>query len=278
VIKKKDQKACRKVIEKELRAKKVYPTASGFKGAVTGTLNELFTLIDRPDRYLWVTIFRGYLYWCTARRKIIINPNINNYDAGYIWVPCDRPWTNLDLKRRPLILANLPGTVGAVAGFQGVIGKPRYSEEIMRVINGEPAPAVEDYKKAQSQLKRAISELIPMLHWKDFELLVDLLFNRAGWVRVSSVGTEETVDMEIEHPENKEHAFVQVKAAADQKTLNKYIAEYRQLRHDRMFFVCHSPRSELSTDEAGVIIWDRSFVADLVVRRGLAEWVAQRIG
>jgi hypothetical protein len=86
------------------------------------------------------------------------------------------------------------------------------------------------------------------LHWADFELLVDLLFARAGWRRVSGLGgTMKHIDLLLEQPITGERARVQVESSADQKVLDTCVAAFEASQQaSRFFFVCHSPRGKLA--------------------------------
>ena len=53
----------------------------------------------------------------------------------------------------------------------------------------------------------------PLLHQDDFETLVDLIFARGGWHRVSALGGNEAdIDLAVEQSLTGERAFVQVKS------------------------------------------------------------------
>ncbi|MBA3835963.1 MAG: hypothetical protein H0X53_09025 [Sphingomonas sp.] len=85
-------------------------------------------------------------------------------------------------------------------------------------------------------------------NWADFELLVDLLFARGGWRRLSGLGgSMRDIDLLIEQPLTGERASVQVKSAADQRTFDANIASFEASgAASRFFFVCHSPRGTLT--------------------------------
>jgi hypothetical protein len=108
------------------------------------------------------------------------------------------------------------------------------------------------------------------LHWKDFELLVDLIFERSGWPRVSSLGgSQETIDLELEHPASGKRALAQVKSFSTQHTLDDYIGRAMRGGYDEIYFVCHTKGGTLRATDPRVIVWDRRRVAELVVRAGL---------
>ncbi len=123
------------------------------------------------------------------------------------------------------------------------------------------------------------TEMITGLHWADFETLVDLIFARAGWQRISRVGgSQADTDLVLEQPTTSETAFVQVKSKASQAVLDDYIGRFRRRgTYDRMFFVCHSPARTLSVnDMAGVHIWAGDRLADAAVKAGLFDWLTER--
>lgn len=60
--------------------------------------------------------------------------------------------------------------------------------------------------------------MIASLHWADFETLVDLMFARMGWQRVSRVGgSQKDTDLVLIQPATGEAAFVQVKSKAGKR-------------------------------------------------------------
>lgn len=90
----------------------------------------------------------------------------------------------------------------------------------------------------------------------------------------------EGIDVEVENAAIDEIAFVQVKAASDQRVLDDYIRRFqeRRERYARMVFAVHSPRGVLKTPaDQPIQIWDDAKVSELVVRLGLGDWVTKRI-
>ena len=123
--------------------------------------------------------------------------------------------------------------------------------------------------------------MIAALHWADFETMVDLIFARTGWQRVSRVGETQTdVDLVLEQPTIGEKALVQVKSKARQATLDDYIDRYRQSgAYQRFFFVCHSPSKALDpVDDDRIHVWSGKRLADAAVGAGLFDWLVERSG
>ena len=90
--------------------------------------------------------------------------------------------------------------------------------------------------------------MIAQLDWRDFEIMVDLIFARGGWQRSSAVGDGEVdVDLMLTSPTTGETAWVQIKSSAAQAVLDDYIERFhRDGSCDRFFFVCHSPKGTLT--------------------------------
>jgi hypothetical protein len=147
-------------------------------------------------------------------------------------------------------------------------------------INGEVLEDVQRASDALEALKAAVMPLIQSLNWKDFELLVDLIFSRAGWQRLSALGkTEKSIDLELMLPVTGTRAFVQVKSEAGLGELKEYIAKFKEMdQFQEMFFVVHTAHAELQehAQAEGVRFMGLTEVASLVVDSGLSQWLMQR--
>jgi hypothetical protein len=93
-------------------------------------------------------------------------------------------------------------------------------------------------------------------------------------------GLTEGIDIEAENVAANEIAFVQVKSAAGQAVLDDYVLKFgeRRERYERMIFAVHAPRGTLTPpDGQPVQVWTGERIAQLVVRLGLGDWVAERL-
>jgi hypothetical protein len=171
-----------------------------------------------------------------------------------------------------------PGT----RGFRGTVCAPKASEATLRIIRDEKDPDVSKADEAREHYVRDIRELVKKLSPQDFEQLIDLLLVRSGWTRVAKVGgTREGIDVEVENLTAGEIAFVQVKSTATQSVLDDYVGRFTQRRdrYARMIFAVHSPIGRLvRTASREVQVWTADEVARLVVRLGLGDWVANKLG
>lgn len=172
----------------------------------------------------------------------------------------------------------MKGTPAELTAFRPVSDCHRH---LLRRINGIEEPIIIKSAEARSALIDVLAESLASLHWKDFETLIDIMFARSGWHRVSALGgSQKTVDLEIEQPTTNERAAVQVKSIASQKTLDEYITRVDDAEiFDRFFFVCHSPKGVLAppSDRGDVHIWAGRDLATTVLRMGLHDWVLEKV-
>lgn len=253
----------------------------GPKQGATQDINGLKLLLDHPSRFLWITFQEGYMWWCTVRDGITVNPAGSSRDEGHFWLSCDRPWSNTSLNGRALVMANLPGFVTATAGYRATTCEPGGAQAALRIIRDEEDADVIAAAKARSAFEDAVAVLVARLGAKDFELLVDLILARTGWNRVARLGgATEGVDVEAENIAAGELAFVQVKSVAGQAVFDDYVQRYNGRRdiYDRMIFAVHSPRGTLvAPDDRSVQVWSGAKIATLVVKLGLSEWLSNRV-
>ena len=117
--------------------------------------------------------------------------------------------------------------------------------------------------------------MMKQLHWKDFELLIGLIFDQTGWARLSRIGgSQKSIDLDVKNWASEERAFVQVKSEASQADLDYSIDEFKNSPHyQRMVFAVHKPSTHLRTDIPNVHIWADARLAELIVHLGLGSWI-----
>lgn len=254
----------------------------GARQGATQDFNAIRDLLDTPSKHVWVTFEDGCMWWCTVLDGAIVNPNGESLEKGNFWLACNRPWSNRTLKGRLLAISDLPGTVTTTGGFKGTVCTPKAWQAVLRIIQDEKDPDAINAANARSDYQRAVLTMVKRLSPKDFEQLIDHILARTGWARISTLGkTREGIDVEAENLAVGEIAFVQVKSSANQKTLDDYVARFKQRRtfYARMIFAIHSPVGRLAPpiDLPAVQVWTGDRVAQLVVRLGLGEWVESRL-
>lgn len=226
--------------------------------AATRDAREVIDFYHLGSDCLWITFAQDHLWWTFADPEVvwltedlkITGERIRKSIGG---------WKNTDLNGVPLKIDSLSTRLTKVAGYRRTICNVEAGEYLLRRLNGIEEPIVATSAAARNSLIDALAESIAVLHWKDFETLIDIVFARSGWNRVSAIGgTQKTVDMELEQVTTGEVAAVQVKSVASQKTLDEYIERVDETdRFDRFFFVCHSPKGELSipSERRDIHIW-----------------------
>ena len=105
----------------------------GPRAGGTQDFNALRSLLDSPNHHVWITFEDGFLWWCTVRNDIEINPHGMGKDRGHFWLTCESVWSNRSLGGRLLNTADLPGPVTTVMGFQGTVCEPKAAAAILRL-------------------------------------------------------------------------------------------------------------------------------------------------
>lgn len=252
----------------------------GLRKGATKDYKMLYSLLDSPSQHLWMTFQDGCMWWCTVHDNIHINVD-QAKGSGHFWLECNRPWSDKSLKGKHLAIADLPGPVTKTARFPATVCEPQEWSKILGVIKGEKHSDAGTAESARAAYQEAVKQLVGQLGPKDFELLIDLIFARSGWLRRGKLGgSEEGLDIEVENVATDEIAFVQVKSAAGQVALNKYVKLFsdRREHYQRMIFAVNNPSGTLNAPTGQPVqVWDGDKIANLVVRLGLGEWVAHRL-
>lgn len=166
-------------------------------------------------------------------------------------------------------------------GYRGTICSVEREDYLIRKINGELSPEVQQAWDCLSELGEAIKPLLQSLWWKDFELLADLIFTQSGGQRTSVLGqTEKSIDLELLSPVTGRRAFVQVKSQARRDDLDDSIGAFNSMpQYHEMYFVVHTCSDDVARYQASdknihVLTADR--LADLVINAGLVRWLVQK--
>ena len=243
-------------------------------GAATRHKNQIRLFYEADENSLWITFFGDRLYWCFSK------PEIEKLSDDSKTRPAIGGWKSVDINDNPLQKAQLSGALLTVQGFRGTICQVKEHAYLRRKINGIVQPDVEAALIAQAEFEIRIEALIRKLNWKDFELLIDLIFRQAGWQRLSVIGkAEKTIDLDLLYPITNERFLVQIKSSAGQQELETFrirMSEYQDF--SRAYFIVHSPSTKLDVSEIDdVEVWLLKEVAHRVVLYGLADWVIGKV-
>lgn len=247
------------------------------EGAITAGVNEVAAFYERPADCLWVTFAQGHMWWGFAEREVIWLGGHPNGGPSRIR-PMIGGWSKLDAKGEPLVASQLSSKLTKVANFRGTICTVEDEPYLLRKIQAIDEPIVVEARAVSDQMVAVATRMIKALHWADFETLVDLIFARSGWQRMSKVGTGlSDVDIILEQPTTNERAFVQVKSRANQATFDDYFRRFEVSGFQRFFFVCHSPAGSLKIPEAhNVHLFSEASLALTAIKCGLFEWLVEQ--
>lgn len=214
--------------------------------------------------------------WCRLANGLILEDEISKYRKT------SGEWRSQDIYGRELLICNIPGSISKIQGFRGTVCTIKEKEDFKRLINDIPSDAYKGIFNAQNTLIAQVESGLRLLHWKDFETLVDLMFREAGWQRISVLGEiMKYVDMELLEPVTNELYQVQVKSAANLNDFQQYAERFTHGVYRKLYFVVHSPEPNLEVyqgeqqNDVELILPNK--LAELVVDMGLTKWLLNKI-
>lgn len=244
------------------------------KGKATEMTNQIKVFYEGDEETLWITFFRRRMYWCFAEKEV------TQLADGRRIRKVKGKWEYHDIQGIPLTIENLSGRLTKVQGFQGTICSVGAFEYLLRRINHQKLNEVEKAEETLSTLLKDIEPLIQNLTWKDFELLVDLIFTHAGWQRISTLGkTEKSIDLDLISPVTGNRAFVQIKSKSNMAVFEDYIEQYKSMKEfNEMYFVVHTTDKSFNRwqDTPDIKLWDVKKLSKLVVNSGLINWLIKK--
>ena len=244
----------------------------GDKGAATRDVNQIRDFYELKSSDIWITFHKRKMYWCH------VSEEVTKLDDGSRTRDVIGSWHCNDKNGEPLTIENIDGRITKVQGFRGTICAVSMPAYLVRKINGDIQPDVEDAKSSLAELRRNVATLVEGLWWNDFELLIDLIFSKSGWQRISVLGkTEKYIDLDVFSPVTQKRAFVQVKSSTNADELRRYYESFEQhTQFDEMYFVFHSFKGDLSAitiDDPKLHLWGLTQVSELVIHAGLIDWL-----
>jgi hypothetical protein len=249
-------------------------------GTATRYSNEIRQFYTAATDVLWITFAEGRMWWCFAEAEVTPVLAVDPHATGSRSRKTIQRWSDRDTKGETLWINALRGSLTTTAGFRGTICRVGEFDYLLRRLNGEETPATAAVRAARLELIAALIPLIRGLHWKDFELLVELVMTHGGWRRVSETGgTQGTTDLVLELPLTGERALVQVKSKLDQSTAGKIAVDLIEAAGDaRIFIAYHTRLGQLSIDQENVTLVGPEALAEHVVDLGLATWIMGKVG
>ncbi len=245
------------------------------KGAITRGHTQIQNFYEAGRDVLWVTFHGNYLWWCFSEPTVTLTS-----DGSKTRKVIDK-WSNTDNRGNDLSMDKLRGTLLSMQAFRGTICSVKESDYLVSKINGKTPRRIVESQAAYGSLTEIIAQLIRGLRWKDFELLVDLIFREAGWKRLGPIGkTQKSIDLELLSPVANEKISVQVKSKAGLQDYQDYRKKFADMGYAKFFFVVHSPDESLAkeitdqkSDRSEMRLLGPREVAKLSVDYGLCEWI-----
>ena len=254
------------------------------RGTVTGTAtrysNEVREFYTAGSDVLWITFTDGRMWWCFADAEVISTPGPGSEANGSRYRRAIGSWSDKDIHGQTLWKNILRGSLTTTEGFRGTICKVKEFDYLLRRLNGESTTGTEAVRTARLALIQTLVPLIGGLHWKDFELLVELVMTQGGWRRVSATGgTQHTIDLELELPLTGERALVQVKSRLNQADANLLVEGLAEAAGGaRVFIAYHTAPDHPSIDQESITLIGPEALAEHVVDLGLTTWVMRKVG
>ena len=247
--------------------------------ALKRDLNALKKIYYADDNVIFITFYKSKLYWCKPKQTEpkVFEDEISKYRL------VNGKWSDKNIKDEILFSDRISGKITKVQGFRGTLCEVKDREYLTRLINGKPSREYESLEKSRNKLIEAVQDAIKHLFWKDFELLVDLLFRQSGWRRISILGRgQRDVDLVLENPITKERYLVQVKSSASNKLLADYARKFDANSYKKLFFIVHSSTDKtLDTRDIkidkNIEVVNSAKLAEMIVDLGLVNWLMEKI-
>ena len=243
--------------------------------AATKHTNQIKYFYKEDEQTLWITFYSNKLWWCFSKPEITLLPDKTKTR------PVIGKWSDKDVNGKLLSAENISGKLLKTQGFRGTICTVQEKKYAIAKINGEQLPEVLEVEIALNSLKEKLSQLIRHLQWKDFEILIDLIFTQAGWQRVDEIGkTQKTLDLNLLAPVTGERAIVQIKSQSDLKEFKQYQNEFAMMTgYDKFFYVVHSPKIDLLNyqNDSETKLYFNDKISEFTIASGFVEWVIQKV-
>lgn len=255
-----------------IRLRKSY----GNKGVGTRDANALRTIAESTSEDIWITFHASKLWWCRLRDGKVKDDSISKHRVVL------GKWNDQNINGRTLYVYDIPGSLSKVRAFRATVCRVEPADDLRRVINAEQSGVYYDVQQAKDALARRLESAISKLHWKDFEILVDLIFSRSNLKRTGGVGkAKDYSDIELEDQITGDRYLIQVKSQASLRDFRDYADDFPSGQFRRLYFIVHSPDKSLENydgteyDEVELILPNR--ISMMVVDCGLVNWVLDKV-
>lgn len=247
----------------------------GKRNGATQDFNALKIFCEATELDIFITFFDGKLYWCKLDNSEIQEDSVSKYRITKI------KWRCKDIFGNILYTNKISGRISKTQGFRATLCSIDELDSLKRIINSEKSPLIINIESKRKELCELITKALNELHWKDLEILADLIFRQTGWRRISLIGGKmKYIDMELEDVITKERYQVQVKASANKQDFEEYAEKFNGLDYRRMFFVVFNPDNSLiqyNNRFENIQLILGAELSELIIDLGLVNWIVQKI-
>lgn len=246
---------------------------------LTSDLREVRAFYTLGPETLWLTMFKGRLYWAFAAPEVFETKTDASASGAFARKTLGG-WRSTDVAGLPLTRDRVSSAIWKTTGYQRTICRFADPERVIRRINAEVPDAVTAVREAEKAVTETVERMLPLLDWKDFEALVDLIFLRLGWRRLGELGgTQADADFVAEQPLTGERAFVQVKMDATPAQVRAALEAFDlTAAHERFVFACLRCRGAVDLGaRANAELWLGAALAQRAIDAGLVRWLANMV-
>lgn len=245
------------------------------KSGATNDYKALKTFCDATQDDVFITFANSKLYWCTLKNDVVYEDKVSKFRLTL------NKWSSQDIFGKELLINEISGKITKTIGFQATICRIYEIEILHRIINGEVNPIAIEIDIKKKELTELLLYAIGELHWKDFEVLTDIMFQKSGWQRVSMLGESmKFTDIELEDPITKDKYQVQVKANAGISEFEDYARAFNAENFRKLFFVVFQPEKSLKSYKntfPNVVLLTDISLCRMIIDLGLLNWVLKRV-
>lgn len=226
-----------------------------------------------PETSIFITFHAGRIYWCRPLGSVEILADRTKLRATV------DGWHGQTVGGADLFSESLSGRLLKLQGDRGTICRVEAEDYLLLKLGDDVSPEVQAAMQTETQVIAAISGLMRLLTWQNFELLVDLVFSSNDWKRTGATGgVQNTFDIELLLPSTQDRAFVQLKSHATPAQLINDVERMAEMDGvHRMFFVWHTGDVGAAPKDSRVTLIGPAQLASMLLDAGLATWLRKKV-
>ncbi len=250
------------------------------RGTAKSDLRQIQIFYLANSQSIFITLYKNDLYWCIPEKKI------TELDDGRKVRKCCG-WLKEDLKGNLLTFNTVSSMITRTHAMRGTIAEyintkdEKRFDYLIKRLSGDELNEVIRIRETKKEYLKAIKDTIKLLHWSDFESLVQSIFLSNGYVENGKgKGTIEDLDLNLINLISNKKLFVQIKAKTNYVEFLKYLDLFDQYVDFQDFlFIYHTTTDKKLRDETeeNEQIMNLDKLAELVINTGLVNWVTDKV-